>query len=163
MRDILIQIAHSPVALVGSSAFLATFIASVMADEQNDRLRQGTFGAIAGSSVGGLAAVIQKDSNLLLIGVCGSAIGAVIGWIVYLGLSVLASRKWARRLIEYHVRGLKGVREQINIDDRQLLTNALNIWSQNFRGMVLRETTLILAQSNTADYNQWVAITIRAW
>jgi len=79
MRDILIQIAHSPVALVGWSAFLATFVASVMADEQNDRLRQGTFGAIAGTTVGGLASIMQKDGTLLLIGVFGSACGAIVG------------------------------------------------------------------------------------
>jgi phage shock protein PspC (stress-responsive transcriptional regulator) len=111
MENLLIRISENPGALVGLSAFLATFIASVMADEQNDRLRQGTFGAIAGTSVGGLAAVFQKEPNLLLIGVFGSAVGAVFGWIIYLGLSILASRKWARSLIEYHVSGLKGVRK----------------------------------------------------
>ena len=110
MRDILVRIVGSPAALVGLSAFLATFVASVMADEQNDRLRQGTFGAIAGGAVGGFAAIIQKDGTLLLVGVFGSASGAIVGWIVYLGLSVLASRKWARTLIEYQVTGLKGVR-----------------------------------------------------
>src|SRR5437899_3628250 len=105
MIDILRKVISSPIALVGWSAFLATFVASVMADEQNDRLRQGTFGAIAGASVGGLAAIMQKDGNLLLVGVFGSACGGIVGWIVYLGLSGLASRKWARTLIEYHVSG----------------------------------------------------------
>ena len=62
MINILLRIVGSPAALVGLSAFLATFVASVMADEQNDRLRQGTFGAIAGGAVGGFAAIIQKES-----------------------------------------------------------------------------------------------------
>jgi hypothetical protein len=161
--NMIVAISQSPPALVGLSAFLATFIASVMADEQNDRLRQGTFGAIAGTSVGGLAAVIQKEPNLLLIGVFGSAVGAVVGWVVYLGLSILASRKWARRLIEYHVSGLKGVRDRIEIDDKNLLLNALNVWSQNYRGMVLRETTFIVGRVDSADYDNWTTIAIRGW
>jgi hypothetical protein len=79
VENLLIRISESPSALVGFSAFLATFIASVMANEQKDRLVQGTFGAIAGSSVGALAAVIQKEPNLLLISVFGSAVGATFG------------------------------------------------------------------------------------
>jgi hypothetical protein len=63
MRELLTEILKSPQALVGWSAFLATFVASVMADEQNDRLRQGTFGAIAGASVGGLASIIRRSNN----------------------------------------------------------------------------------------------------
>src|SRR5882724_2593252 len=153
MREILVEIVNSPKALVGLSAFLATFVASVMSDDQNDRLRQGTFGAIAGASVGGLAAILQKDGQLLLIGVFGSASGAIIGWLVYLGLSLLASWKWARSLIEYHVGGLKGVRTRIDLEDQRLLLKALNLWSQNFRGMVLRETQVILANSASPDYN----------
>src|SRR5258708_6613196 len=103
MIDLIAHISQSPEALVGLSAFLATFIASVMADEQNDRLRQGTFGAIAGTSVGGLAAVFEKEPNLLLIGIFGSACGAVVGWVIYLGLSLLPHFRWGRRLIEYQV------------------------------------------------------------
>src|SRR3989442_415115 len=61
------EIIKSPSALVGLSAFLMTFVASVMADEQNERLRQGSFGAIAGSAVGGLAAVMQQEPNLFVL------------------------------------------------------------------------------------------------
>jgi hypothetical protein len=163
MKTILLEIVNSPAALVGWSAFLATFVASVMADEQNDRLRQGTFGAIAGTAVGGLASIMQKDGGLLLMGFFGSACGAIVGWIVYLGLSMLASRKWARSLIEYHVSGLKGVRTRIDLEDRNLLLKALNVWSQNFRGMVLREIQVILANTSSDDFNQWVTVALRGW
>jgi hypothetical protein len=163
MRGIILNIVSSPLALVGWSAFLATFVASVMADEQNDRLRQGTFGAIAGAGVGGLAAVMEKEPTLLLVGVFGSCCGAIVGWIVYLGLSVLASRKWARTLIEYHVSGLKGVRTRIDLEDRNLLLKALTVWSQNFRGMVMRENQVILANSASPDYNEWVKVAVRGW
>lgn len=163
MRQLLLKVVSSPSALVGLSAFLATFVASVMADEQNDRLRQGTFGAIAGGAVGGFAAILQKDGTLLLIGVFGSACGAIVGWIVYLGLSLLASRKWARSLVEYHVSGLRGVRTRIELDDQQLLLTALNVWSQNFRGMVLRETQVILANASSTEFNKWVTVALRGW
>lgn len=163
MIQLLKEISESTTALVGLSAFLATFIGSVMADEQDARLRQGAFGAIAGTSVGGLAAIMQKDPNLLLIGLFGSAVGAVLGWIVYLGLSLLATQKWARRVIEYHVGGLKGVREKLDLDNKNLLLSALNTWSQNFRGMVLRETSLIMQNTEKEAYDAWVEVTIRAW
>lgn len=163
MEELLVRIAQNPGALVGLSGFMATFVASVMADEQNDRLRQGTFGAIAGTSVGGLAAVMQKDPNLLLIGVFGSAFGAIVGWVVYLGLSILASQRWARRLIEYHVSGLKGVRDRLELDDRNLLLAALNVWSQNFRGMVLRETGIIIANPSNEEFDRWSSAAIRGW
>jgi hypothetical protein len=163
MTGLLNNIVNNPQALVGLSAFLATFVASVMADEQNDRLKQGTFGAIAGTSMGGLAAIMQKDATLLLVAVFGAASGALIGWIVYLGLSVLASRKWARTLIEYHVSGLKGVRTRIDLEDERKILRALNVWSHNFRGMVLRETQVILANQTSADFTQWVSIAVRGW
>lgn len=165
MFELLTDITKSSEALVGLSAFLATFVASVMADEQSHRLKQGTFGALAGTAVGGLAAVIDKQPTLLLIGVFGSAAGAIVGWIVYLGLSALAGQRWrwARRLIEYHVTGLKGVRDQLHLDERNQILSALNIWSQNFRGMVLRETHVILASSSSKDYNAWVKIALRGW
>ena len=159
----ILRVLTSPGALVALSAFLATFVASVMADEQNERLKQGSFGAIAGSALGGLAAVMQKDSNLLLVGVFGSAVGAVVAWVVYLALSLLASSQWGRQLVEYHVSGLKGVRQQIELGDRNLLLSALTTWSQSFRGMVLRETTYILEKRDSSGYNTWVTIAIRAW
>lgn len=158
-----LQIVQNASALVGLSAFLVTFVASVMADEQNERLRQGSFGAIAGTAVGGLAAVMEQKPDLLLLGVFGSACGAIVGWIVYLALSLLASFRWCRRLIEYHVSGLKGVREQIGLAERELLLSALTTWSQSFRGMVLRETTYILQNDQSAEYNTWVTVAIRAW
>lgn len=156
-------IIESPEALVGLSAFLATFVASVMAEEQSARLKQGTFGAVAGTAVGGLAAVIDGQSMLLLIGIFGSAAGAIVGWIVYLGLSMLASIDWARRVIEYHVSGLKGVRDRLDLEERNQLLKALSLWSQNFRGMVLRETNVISSNAPSPDYNSWVTIAVRGW
>src|SRR6266568_3447185 len=75
---------------VGISALLATFVASVMADEQNERLKNGTFGAIAGSSIGGIAALLTSQHALLITGFLGSAIGGFFGWLAILWFSYKA-------------------------------------------------------------------------
>jgi hypothetical protein len=65
------------------SAFLAVLVASIMSDEQNDRLRNGTFGAIAGSSIGGLAALLTSQPTLLILGFLGSTAGALVGLVCH--------------------------------------------------------------------------------
>jgi len=55
------------------------------------------------------------------------------------------------------------VRTRIDLEDRNLLLKALGVWSQNFRGMVLRELQVILANSSSSDFNQWVTVALRGW
>lgn len=135
-EDIIAFIVNSPKLLVGISAFLATFIASVMASDQDARLKKGTFGAIAGSGVGGLAALLNNDTGLLLVGIFGSSCGAILGYFGYLGLSFLAATGVGRRLLEYQVGGLSAVREHLISDaikeNNQILIPALNEWRQDF-------------------------------
>lgn len=54
----------APSSLVFYTSLMATFLASVMAEEQHQRLINGTFGAVAGSSLGGLAALITDQKDL---------------------------------------------------------------------------------------------------
>ena len=61
--------------LVLWGAALGTFVASVMANDQAERLRNGAFGTIAGASLGGIAALFESNKLLVLYGVFGSAIG----------------------------------------------------------------------------------------
>jgi hypothetical protein len=158
-------ISQYPTTLVGWSALLATFIASVIGAEQDERLRNGTFGAVAGTSVGGLAAIITKDQTLLLVGVFGSALGAILGWVTYLWFCFLAAGKsrWGRPILEFQTGGLKSVRDKLERDDQELLRNALNTWSQNFRSMILREAPAISENANSSDYDTWSEIAIRGW
>src|ERR1700680_2720426 len=147
MLQLLIHLANSPKALVGGMALLSTFVASVMANEQELRLRQGTFGAIAGTSVGAFAAIVKGKPDLVLVGIFGSACGALAGWIVYLGLAILAGvNKKTRSMVDYQIGGLPGVRPRIDLENEKQLLNALTVWSQNFRGMVMRESQVILAK-----------------
>jgi len=149
--------------LVFLSAFLATFIASVMADDQNDRLRNGSFGAIAGSGLGGLAALLTKQQELLLIGVFGSACGATTGWLAYLGLSYMARTSSGRRLVDYHVSGLRGVRERLDFDEKDRLLKSLNKWSTNFGRMVSADKERLLRRATNDERNYWIEASIRNW
>jgi hypothetical protein len=149
--------------LVGLGAGLGTFIASVMADDQRERLRNGTFGAIAGSFIGGLAALLSKNQNLVFVGVFGSAAGAVAGWLVYLALAYLASKPDGRRLVEYHINGLKGVTAQLAEDDKARLLAALNNWFGNYGRLVDVQRDRLVAQQTADNINQFIAIAIESW
>jgi hypothetical protein len=134
-----------------------------MAEEQNERLRNGTFGAVAGSSVGGLAALLQNDTQLLLLGVFGSAVGAFLGWLVYLLLSLVASSQWGRRLLHYHVRGLGGVRQQLEEDDQRLVLSALDEWAQSFRRLVEQQRVAVINSQKDTTRDGAMCVVIRAW
>ncbi len=149
------------VKLVGWGSGLATFVASVMGDEQNERLKNGTFGAVAGTSIGGLAGLMKGQSELLVVGFLGSVIGAFAGWLTYLLLSLLASLRIGRRLLEYHGGGLKGVREQLKLDEEQMLLSALGAWRQNFSRMILEEKQRLRAVPTVA--NDYVRLAIETW
>lgn len=75
--------------LITGSA-LATFVGSVMGDEQSERLKNGAFGAVAGTSIGGLAGLMKNQPDLVILGFFGSVAGATVGWVVYFGMAWLA-------------------------------------------------------------------------
>ncbi|MGF1611487.1 MAG: hypothetical protein ACFCUQ_18940 [Kiloniellales bacterium] len=149
--------------LVGTSGALATFVASVMAEEQNDRLRNGTLGAVAGSSIGGLAALLKDSPELLIVGAFGSAVGAFLGWLVYLLLSFIASTERGRPIFEYHVGGLKGVREQLRLDNKELVLKALDQWKQSFGGLVSKQKTDLLNTENGDARDHSMQMVITSW
>lgn len=152
-----------PRLLVAFSAFLATFIASVMADDQEIRLRNGTFGAIAGASVGGFAALLVDDKSLLLVGIFGSSCGAILGWLAYLSLSFMAATTVGRPLLEYQFGGLKAVREKLDIDDKEKLSQALTVWSQNFSRVITYEKVFLLSKASHPETNDLMKIAIKNW
>jgi hypothetical protein len=160
---IFFNVSSRPKLLVAFSAFLATFIASVMGDEQETRLRNGTFGAIAGTSVGGLAALLVDDKSLLLVGIFGSSCGAILGWIVYLCLTFLAASEVGRRLFEYQFGGLKAVREKLDLDDKEKLHQALHVWSQNFSRVVAYEKMCLCNKPCHTETNYWIRVAIKNW
>lgn len=156
-------VSSRPRLLVAFSAFLATFIASVMADDQEIRLRNGTFGAIAGASVGGFAALLVDDKSLLLVGIFGSSCGAILGWLAYLCLSFLAATAVGRPLLEYQFGGLRAVRDKLDVDDKVKLGQALILWSQNFSRVVNSEKVFLLSRARQSENNDLIKIAIKNW
>jgi hypothetical protein len=145
--------------LIGGA--LATFVASVMGEQQNDRLRNGTFGALAGSSAGGLAAIVKNEPNLVLFGFFGSTVGAFCGWLAYLLMSFLASTSWGRRLLVFHANGLPSVLDQIQRDDEQLLQSALEQWRHSFSLQLARQRAAL--QSDKHAGGPWMRFAIENW
>ncbi|MFL5385656.1 MAG: hypothetical protein ACJ8GN_24325 [Longimicrobiaceae bacterium] len=146
--------------LVFWSAALATFIGSVMAQEQSEKLRNGTFGAVAGVSVGSFAALMNRgEARFVLVGLFGSAVGALAGWVFYLGLTVLATRPSGRRMVEYLYGGVPAVRASLQLSDREHLSEGLAEWCQNFRRVIDLE---IAAMSPGSPANR-IESEVRSW
>jgi hypothetical protein len=149
--------------LVSGGSALATFTASVMGDEQNERLKNGTLGAVAGTSIGGLAGLMKGQQDLLVVGFVGSVVGAFLGWLVYLGFSFAASTPQGRTILEFQVAGLKGVRERLNLDDQQRLLSAVTAWRENFSRMMMDEKNRLLSIGQGASTNQYASVVIETW
>lgn len=149
--------------LVGTSAALATFVASVMGEEQEKRLRNGTFGAIAGSSMGGFAGLLKNQPELLLVGVLGSTIGATAGWLIYLLLSWLAIFPTGRRILYYQMGGLQAVLNQLRLDtiDQQMLV--LQTWGESFRRLVALQMHALLSAQPGGEIERASRLVIEGW
>jgi hypothetical protein len=149
--------------LVGVGSGVATFVASVMGDEQNERLKNGTFGAVAGTSIGGLAGLMKNQPDLVVVGFFGSVVGALIGWLTYLWLSYMATRdpNW-RTMLDFQTGGLKAVQSRIALDDQQKILKALNVWRDDFSRMILADKAKLVTLSGDAFCHS-ARITINTW
>ena len=79
--------------LVLLSAFLTTFIASILSEEQDKKIKNGGYSLLAGTSFGALSGLINDDPNLVLLGIFGSTLGAVAGWLLFLIISIFSGTK----------------------------------------------------------------------
>jgi hypothetical protein len=150
--------------MVFTGSALATFVASVMGDEQNERLKNGTFGALAGTSIGGLTGLMKGQQDLLVVGFLGSVVGAFFGWLIYLVLAILANKiPMVRGIVEFQVAGLKGVRERLNLDDQQKLLDAVGAWRENFSRMMVQEKNQLLKITSAAGSNDYASVIIETW
>jgi hypothetical protein len=149
--------------LVLWGAALGTFVASVMADDQSQRLRNGAFGTIAGASLGGIAALFVDDKLLVLYGVFGSAIGASAAWLVYLILAFVAQKPAGRRVLEYHIKGLAGVHEQLIADENTRLREALYSWGTSFARTITYEKDVLAHEGKSESINASIRLAIHNW
>lgn len=150
--------------LVFLGAAVATFVASVMAEEQSTRIKNGAFGALAGSAVGGLAAIFAKDEMLLVVGFVGSAVGALLGWFAAVMLCLWASEfKVGRDVLTYLTGGFKGVREKLEFEADQPLLDALNSWSQDFARKMNRQRETMLQFPEGEQTNSFIQLIVSDW
>ncbi len=149
--------------LVGLGAGLGTFVAAVMADDQRERLRNGAFGTIAGTFIGGVAAITSNSPSLVFTGVLGSAAGASAAWLVYLILAIVASQPRGRRLVEYQLRGLKGVTAQLSADENARLLAALTDWFANYCRWIDIQRERFVENRSSAIINELIGTAIEGW
>ena len=135
-----------------------------MADEQNQRLRNGAFGTVAGGFVGALMALLTKQDDLVVIGFVGSTVGALFGWLISLLLSfIAATTQVGRTVLEYQIGGWQAVRDRLSLEEREPLLKALKRWSQNYARVMNRQTERLKGMESAAPRNQASAVVIEGW
>ena len=150
--------------LVFLGAALATLVASLMAEEQNQRLRQGVFGATAGSAVGAVASLLTKEDSLVVVGFVGSVLGAFVGWVCSLLLSLWAAKtETGRTVLEYQVGGWLAVRKKLVLDNDRDLLDALNQWIQSFTRRATQQKEDILRLPASDETNAFIQIVLQEW
>lgn len=147
--------------ILGSA--LATFVASVMADEQSERLKNGAFGAVAGTSIGGLAGLMKNQPDLVILGFFGSVVGACAGWVVYFAMSWLASNPKYRTVLDFLTGGLKAVKESLYVDSPATLIPALKVWCDDFSAMARKEKNQVLSIPQDGNWARFAKTTIETW
>jgi hypothetical protein len=134
-----------------------------MADEQSQRLKNGTLGTLAGSALGGIAALLKNQQELLVVGFVGSSIGALLGWVAVLVLSYNARTPEGRAWLDYYVGGFKALRDRLDLDDQQKLLSGLASWVTNFSMMIEREKQENLSLSASSTTNIVIRSNLQSW
>jgi hypothetical protein len=156
-------ILQNPPQLVAVGSAIGTFVALVLADEQQARMRNGIFSAAAGSAFGGLAGLFADDSSLLIVGFVGSAVGALAGWVVHLLLSFMGAFRWGRLLLEYQHGGIESVRQRVILNEQQLLLSGLREWRRSYVNRLSIEATQALAITDASQRERIAEMVIMNW
>jgi hypothetical protein len=154
----------SPDQMVFWGAAISTFVAAVMAEKEQTRLRNGAYGAAFGSAIGAMAGAFESQPTYVVVGFLGSAIGGVGGWLVHLVVSVSAS-SWPRfrSVLAYQVGGVESVKQQIEQDEERLLTNALREWRDGLVRSLNAEKSSLTAINDDASRDAASEMLIRNW
>lgn len=150
--------------LVAVGAGVSTLVASVMAEEQNQRLKNGALGTVATSFAGALMALLTDDKTLVIAGFFGSSIGAVAGWLLSIVLSFSAAKwPWGRTLLEYQIGGWQAVRDRLSIEEREPLYKAYKTWGQNFVRFIRTQEKDLQGLGPSAARDAAAEILLRGW
>ena len=141
----------------------ASFMASLLAKDQNDRLKNSTFGGLVGTGLSALVTIVQKQNNIdyILYSVYGSVFGTFFGWLVYACIAVMAYIRYNSPLsiIELITNGLQGIREQIISEENKRLLGNLDIWWKQF-AMDFEDKATILLKFDYSTYSKEMMISI---
>lgn len=148
--------------LMGGSA-LAAFVASVMGDEQSERLKNGAVGGVVGTSIGALAGLLKNQADLVIVGFFGSVLGATVGWGAYLLMALLARNPKSRTVLDFMTGGLKAVRESLYVDRPETIIPALDAWCHNFLAMARAEKTRLLAMPRDGCWPVYASGAVTNW
>lgn len=145
-------------------SFLVTFVASVMGKDQQERFEKGTFGLAAGTSLGGISGLLNKQPELLVVGFVASALGGLLGWLYYLGLAICTL--WFHRtntLVVFQSGGLEELRKKLDIDSKENLKTAFDGWTGKFAQVIAREESELLKCLGTSTWEENSKQRIRGW
>jgi hypothetical protein len=145
-------------------SLLVTFVASVMGKDQQQRLEQGKFGLAAGTSLGALSGLLEKQPNLVVVGFVGSAFGGLLGWLFYLILafSVMRSPK-LKNLIVFQTGGLEGFQRQLDLQSKETLRAGFGQWTEKFSRLMSDSKSDLISRVRSDRWEEEATNIIRGW
>jgi hypothetical protein len=147
-------------------SLIVTFVASVMGKDQQQRLDQGKFGLAAGTSLGGISGLIEKEPALLVVGFVGSAVGGLLGWLFYLVLASLLVRfPKCESLVTFQTGGLESLQKQLDLKSKENLRIGFNLWTDRFSLMMAdaRRTLLCRPPASDVKWEDQAVALIHSW
>jgi len=145
-------------------SLLVTFVASVMGKDQQQRLDQGKFGLAAGTSLGGLSGLIEKQPGLLVVGFVGSAVGGLLGWLFYLGLAWwVVHQPQLKTLVVFQTGGLEQLQKQLDVSSKENLKRGFEGWTEKFSRMMAADQAGLVMLSKSAGWEHEAESLIRCW
>jgi hypothetical protein len=145
-------------------ALLVTFVASVMGKDQQQRLDQGKFGLAAGTSLGGLSGLIEKQPGLVVVGFVGSAVGGLLGWLFYLVLASLVVRfPQLKSLVVFQAGGLEELQKRLDVQSKQNLRIEFDAWREKFSRMISDAKSALVGRASNPDWEDEAVTVIRGW
>jgi hypothetical protein len=117
---------------------IATFLSTVLADDQAQRIKQGAFGAVAAGGVTAVVALIQKEGDTsvsyILYSFYGSTFGGFVGWLVFVFIAALTYYRYGVLMpfVELITSGFGKFRDQIILLENSPSLAKLQGWMERF-------------------------------
>jgi hypothetical protein len=145
-------------------SLLVTFVASVMGKDQEQRLSQGKFGLAAGTTLGGLSGLLEKQPELVVVGFVGSAVGGLAGWVFYLLLASLVVRfPQLKSLVVFQAGGLEVLQKHLDVASKENLRLGFDAWTEKFSRMISDAKDSLACADQGPQWEEQATATIQMW